>query len=86
MYTQALCGYCAAARELLESKGARFSEIDVTMNPAMRREMQNRSGQYTVPQIFIGERHVGGYDDLASLDDRGELDELLPCSNASSHD
>jgi glutaredoxin 3 len=77
IYTQVLCGYCAAARELLKDKGVTFTEIDVTMNPAKRGEMQERSGLKTVPQIFIGAQHVGGFDDLAALDDRGELDEML---------
>jgi len=77
MYTQALCGYCAAARQLLQAKGVDFTEIKVTLSTSLRREMIERSGQRTVPQIFIGERHIGGYDDMAELDHRGELDALL---------
>lgn len=77
IYTQALCGYCAAARQLLKAKGVAFTEINVTFNARRRAEMIERSGQRTVPQIFIGERHIGGYDDMAELDHRGELDALL---------
>ena len=77
MYTQALCGFCSAARSLLASKDVEVEEIDVTMNPHSRREMQDRSGRRTVPQIFIDGRHIGGYDDLAALEKRGELDTLL---------
>lgn len=77
MYTSPFCGYCAAAKRLLTSKGAEFTEIDVLMDPARRREMEERSGRHTVPQIFIGETHVGGFDDLNALESRGELDALL---------
>ena len=77
MYTQMLCGYCSAARKLLESKGAEFTEIDVAMDSTKRREMMDRSGRRTVPQIFFGERHIGGYDDLAALEQSGDLDGLL---------
>ena len=77
MYTQALCGYCAAARKLLRSKGVDFTEINVTMNAGRRREMIDRSGRRTVPQIFINDRHIGGYNDMAELDRRHELDALL---------
>ena len=77
MYTQMMCGYCSAARQLLESKGAEFTEIDVTMDSTKRREMMDRSGRRTVPQIFFGERHIGGYDDLAALEQSGDLDGLL---------
>lgn len=77
MYTRALCGYCSAARALLKEKGVTYEEIDVTMSPARRKEMQARSGRTTVPQIFIGDRHIGGYDDMAALDQAGELDTLL---------
>jgi glutaredoxin 3 len=77
MYTQALCGYCSAARKLLQSKGVEFEEIDVTLNAKRRREMIDRSGRRTVPQIFAGDRHLGGYDDIAELDRQQRLDELL---------
>lgn len=77
MYTQALCGYCAAAKRLLDSKGVEYVSIDVTLNAGRRREMNERSGRTTVPQIFIGDRHIGGYDDVAALDNAGDLDSLL---------
>lgn len=77
MYSQALCGYCAAARKLLKRKGVDFTEINVTLDAAKRREMINRSGRSSVPQIFIDNRHIGGYDDMAELDRRNELDALL---------
>ena len=77
IYTRAFCGYCAAARKLLKNKGVDFNEIDVTMNQELRKEMVERSGRKTVPQIFIGGRHVGGYDDINALEKQGRLDELL---------
>lgn len=77
MYTQALCGYCSAARKLLKSKGVEFEEIDVTLNAKRRREMIDRSGRQTVPQIFAGDRHLGGYDDIAELDRHKRLDPIL---------
>ncbi len=80
IYTQAMCGYCEAARKLLRSKGIDFTEIDVTMDANRRREMIDRFGHRTVPQIFVGDRHIGGYDDMAELDRRAELDALLGTS------
>lgn len=77
MYTQALCGYCAAAKQLLDSKGIRYENIDVTMEAGRRREMKERSGRKTVPQIFIDDQHIGGYDDIAALDSAGDLNSLL---------
>ena len=77
MYTQMLCGYCAAARALLDEKGVSYREIDVTLRRDHREEMIKRSEQRTVPQVFIGERHIGGYDELAALESDGELDKLL---------
>lgn len=77
IYTRALCGYCAAARDLLQSKGIEYTELNATLNSKLRKEMAERSGQRTFPQIFVGEQHVGGYDDLAALDAAGELDPLL---------
>ena len=76
MYTTNWCPYCERARRLLKSKGLRFEEIDVESAPEKRAEMLSRSGRRTVPQIFIGDRHVGGSDDLAALNDAGELDAL----------
>jgi len=77
IYTQIMCDYCAAARTLLREKGVEYQEIDITFDGDRRREMFARSGRQTVPQIFVGDQHIGGYDDLASLDDQGELDKLL---------
>ena len=77
MYSTRFCPYCVRARFLLESKNVEFTDIGVDARPELRREMTERSGRRTVPQIWIGERHVGGYDDLARLEQMGELDELL---------
>jgi len=78
IYTKFLCPYCARAKKLLESKGAAFEEYDITLGGEKRAEMLERAnGRHTVPQIFIDGRHVGGSDDLAELDRRGELDSLL---------
>jgi glutaredoxin 3 len=77
IYTRQFCGYSTAAKRLLKDKGARIEEIDATFSPERRSEMVERSGRGTFPQIFIGERHVGGCDDLYALDSRGELDPLL---------
>jgi glutaredoxin 3 len=84
VYTTPFCGYCSAAKRLLSRKGAEFTEVDVMMDAGRRAEMIERSsGRRTVPQIFIGERHVGGYDDLSALDSSGELDELLSANSNS---
>ena len=77
IYTRQLCGYCTAAKRLLQSKGVAFREIDTSFEPDKRRQMMTRSGRSTFPQIFIGERHVGGCDDLYALDRSGELDRIL---------
>jgi glutaredoxin 3 len=77
MYTTNWCGYCERARALLHSKGAQFHEISVEGNPELRAQMIERSGRRTVPQIFIGDTHVGGCDDLMALDQRGGLMPLL---------
>lgn len=78
IYTTMFCPYCYAAKRLLAKKGAGFTEIDVTMKPQAREEMVRRAGgRRTVPQIFIGEHHVGGSDDLHALEAKGELDALL---------
>jgi glutaredoxin 3 len=78
MYSTAFCGYCMRARSLLERKGVAVEEIKVDEDPRERDTMMKKSGgRRSVPQIFIGERHVGGYDDLARLDRSGELDQLL---------
>ncbi|MCC7346192.1 MAG: glutaredoxin 3, partial [Variibacter sp.] len=78
IYTTPWCGYCRAAKALLQRKGVAFHEIDVSANPDRRQEMlQRASGKWTVPQIFIGETHVGGSDDLHALERAGKLDQLL---------
>jgi len=77
IYTTPICPYCARAKALLGKKGVAFDEVDVYMDAAARKEMMERSGRRTVPQIFVGERHVGGCDDLVALDEAGELDPLL---------
>jgi glutaredoxin 3 len=78
MYSTAWCGYCQRARNLLERKGVPVREIKVDEEQGARAAMQQKSGgRRTVPQIFIGDRHVGGYDELAALDRAGELDKLL---------
>ena len=78
IYTSPLCGFCHAAKRLLSQKGISFSEIDVSRDPARRQEMlQRANGRRTVPQIFVGETHVGGCDELYALENDGELDALL---------
>jgi len=78
MYCTAACPYCQAADRLLARKGvADIERVRVDLEPARRAEMQERSGRRTVPQIWIGERHVGGWDDLHDLEYSGELDQLL---------
>ncbi len=78
IYTSPLCGYCHAAKRLLSEKGVSFSEIDVSRDHERRAEMLGRAnGRRTVPQIFVGDTHVGGYDDLSALDRSGKLDPLL---------
>ena len=77
IYTREACGYCTAAVRFLTAKGIAFEEIDATGNVELRRWLVEATGQSTVPQIFIGDRSIGGYTDLRALEDRGELDELL---------
>ena len=78
MYATAVCPYCIQAERLLASKGIRdITKIRIDTDPARREEMMKRTGRRTVPQIYIGETHVGGYDDLAALDRAGKLDPLL---------
>ena len=77
MYATGWCPYCQRARALLQSKGVAFTEIDIEAVDGSRDEMRARSGRTSVPQIFIGDRHLGGFDDTKALDDRGELDPLL---------
>jgi len=78
IYTTPICPYCVRAKALLKKKGAAFEEVDVFMDPDARDEMEAVShGRRTVPQIFIGEQHVGGCDDLYALEHEGKLDPLL---------
>ena len=78
IYTQLYCQYCQWAKELLTRKGVNFREIDITGNRQMRKEMFERTqGRTTVPQVFIGDTHIGGCDDLYALEDAGKLDPLL---------
>ena len=77
MYTTAVCPYCQMAERLLHSKGVEVEKVRVDLEPARRLEMMEKTGRRTVPQIYIGQTHVGGYDDLAALDRAGKLDPLL---------
>jgi glutaredoxin 3 len=78
IYTKSWCGYCTRAKALLARKGLAFTEIEISHDDALRDEMIARAGgRRTVPQIFIGERHVGGCDDLYQLESEGQLDALL---------
>jgi len=78
MYATALCPYCIQAERLLRAKGvAEIAKIRVDLDPAIRRAMMEKTGRRTVPQIYIADTHVGGYDDLVELDREGELDRLL---------
>lgn len=78
LYSTMMCPYCFAAKNLLKSKGMSFEEIDVTMKPDKRATMiEKAGGQTSVPQIFIDDQHVGGFDELAALDRQGKLDILL---------
>jgi glutaredoxin 3 len=78
MYSTGVCPYCIQAERLLRAKGvAEIAKVRVDLEPARRVEMMERTGRRTVPQIYIGEHHVGGYDDLVALDRAGKLDPLL---------
>jgi glutaredoxin 3 len=77
MYTTGWCPFCMRAKTLLDRKGVKYREINVEDDPALREEMQKRSGRRTVPQIFVGDRHVGGFDELSALERAGELDPLV---------
>jgi len=77
MYESRWCGFCRAAKRLLDSKGWEYNSIVVDGEPGLRAEMEAKAGRHTVPQIFIGDHHVGGYDDLAALESDGKLDELV---------
>lgn len=77
MYTTAICPYCVAAKNFLKSRGASWTELRVDTDPVARAQMIDRSRRSSVPQIFIGERHIGGYDELVALDRAGGLKPLL---------
>jgi glutaredoxin 3 len=77
IYTRTLCGYSRRAKDLLRRKGVDYTEIDIQQDPSREREMIERAGKHTAPQVFVGDRHLGGSDDLQELEDRGELDALL---------
>lgn len=77
IYTTQFCGFCHSAKRLLAKKGVAFDEIDVGGNPTLRQEMMQKSGRHTVPQIWVGETHVGGSDELYDLEYSGKLDALL---------
>jgi glutaredoxin 3 len=77
IYTRPFCGYCARALKLLNDKDADFTEIEAGMDPSLRKEMMDRSGRTTFPQIFVGEQHIGGCDDMMALEREGKLDALL---------
>lgn len=77
IYSGHRCAYCNAAKRLLDSKNVEYTEINVDEDPARRDEMISRTQRQTVPQIFINEQHVGGFDDLSELNQSGGLDELL---------
>lgn len=82
MYTTGTCPYCLRAKQVFKTKGVDIDEIRVDLKPELRKEMMDLTGRRTVPQIFIGERHIGGCDDLLALDARGELNKLLAGSPA----
>ena len=77
IYTKPYCPYCVRALMLLEQKGVAFTEIEAAFDPEKRQEMMQRSGRATFPQIFIGDRHIGGCDDMMALEHAGKLDPLL---------
>ncbi|WP_461481915.1 glutaredoxin 3 [Porticoccus sp.] len=77
IYTTRSCGYCVAAKNLLANNGLAYEEIPVDRDPALRRQLVVMSGRHTVPQIWLGEIHVGGYDDLRRLEQQGELDRII---------
>lgn len=82
VYTTGWCPYCLRAKALLERKGIAFTEIDVENGAALRQEMIERSGRRSVPQVFIGDMHIGGSDELAAAEASGELDRLLGATAA----
>ncbi|CAN7268672.1 glutaredoxin 3 [Phenylobacterium sp. LjRoot219] len=77
IYTKPYCPYCVRALALLEEKGVEFTEIEAGFDPEKKQEMMRRSGRMTFPQIFIGDQHIGGCDDMMALEREGKLDPLL---------
>jgi glutaredoxin 3 len=77
IYTTPVCAYCMAAKALFKEKGVSWREVDITRDAGARETMMARTGRRTVPQIFINDQHIGGFDDLAALDKAGGLDPLL---------
>ncbi len=77
IYTSSLCPYCTMAKKLFEKKGVTYSEINVDSKPGLRQEMMQQTQRRTVPQIFINDQHIGGFDDLYALELKNELDPLL---------
>jgi len=77
IYTGRFCPYCTMAKRLLDRKGVSYTEIDVDSKPGLREELMHRTKRRTIPQIFIGDRHIGGFDDLHALDMEKGLDPLL---------
>jgi glutaredoxin 3 len=77
IYSKEVCPYCVNAKNLLQKKGAQFTEIKISDDVTREEMIKKSGGRMTVPQIFIGEKHIGGYDDLRALDAAGMLDELL---------
>ena len=84
MYSTQVCPYCDRARALLQRKGVNITEIKIDADPSQRDIMVKRSGRRTVPQIFAGDFHIGGFDDMAALDRKGELDAILAATVASN--
>jgi len=80
IYTGRLCPYCTMAKRLLDRKGVSYSEIDVDSEPNLRQQLMEKTKRRTVPQIYIGDRHIGGFDDLQDLDMQKQLDPLLQSS------
>lgn len=77
IYTGRLCPYCTMAKKLLDRKGASYTEIDIDSKPGLRQEVMEKTKRRTVPQIYIGDLHIGGFDDLNTLDRENKLDSLL---------
>ena len=77
LYSSAICPYCVAAKNFLRNKGVEYEEVRIDLDPARREEMMARTRRTSVPQIFFGDVHVGGFDDLVAADRSGRLDEIL---------